>query len=141
YEIEKIGPSALAAVQTMTPLRPGPHVLAVVQDRLVQKEWLVAHGFPVGPFHAADSPAALATAARALGPCRAKSRHGGYDGRGQHRLTAATLAEGVERAAERAWQAVGAAPCVVEAELDLAAELSVMVARTPAGAVALFPPA
>jgi len=141
YEIEKIGPSALAAVQTSTPLRPGPHVLAVVQDRLVQKEWLTAHGVPVGPFRAADSPAALAAAARALGPCRAKSRRGGYDGRSQYQLTPAALAEGVDRAAERAWQAVGAAPCVVEAELDLAAELSVMIARTPAGAIALFPPA
>jgi 5-(carboxyamino)imidazole ribonucleotide synthase len=134
YEIEKIGPVALDAVRSTTPLRPGPHVLAAVQDRLVQKEWLVAHGFPVGPFRAADSPAALAAAARALGSCRAKSRHGGYDGRGQLRLAA-------PEDAERAWQVVGGAPCVVEAELDLAAELSVMVARAPSGAVALFPPA
>ena len=139
YEIEKIGPSALDAVRTTTPLRPGPDVLAVVQDRLTQKEWLAAHGFPVAPFRAADSPAALAAAARALGSCRAKSRRGGYDGRGQYRV--GRIDDALDAEAGRAWQGVGGAPCVVEAELDLEAELSVMVARTPSGAVALFPPA
>jgi len=137
YEIEKIAPAALAAVQEHAPLRPGPHLLEVVQDRAVQKRWLGDHGFPVGDWRDADSPAALADAARALGSCRAKSRRGGYDGRGQFRLTGAAS----DAEIEQAWDAVGAAACVVERELELEAELSVMVARRPSGESAVYPPA
>lgn len=135
YEIEKIGVDALAAVQKHAPLRPGPRLLEVVQDRAVQKRWLMEHGFPVGDWRDVDSPAALAAAAAELAPGRAKSRRGGYDGRGQHRF-ASSLDD-----IDAAWNSVGAQPCVVEREIDLAAELSVMVARRPSGESKVFPPA
>jgi 5-(carboxyamino)imidazole ribonucleotide synthase len=141
YEIEKIAPAALAAAGARAPLRPSPAVLAAVQDRAEQKLWLAAHGFPVGTWHPAHGPADVAEAARALGRCRLKSRHGGYDGRGQARLEPADDPLGLAVAAEQAWQAMGGVPCVVERELDLAAEFSVMVARRPSGQVAVYPPA
>lgn len=136
YEIEKIGVDALAAVQARVPLRPAPRLLEVVQDRAVQKRWLADHGFPVGDWRAVESPDALAAAATELGRARAKSRRGGYDGRGQHRFSSSPPAE-----IDQAWNAVGAAPCVVEQELELAAELSVMVARRPSGESMVYPPA
>jgi len=134
YEIEKIGLESLAAVQRHAPLRPRPEILAVVQDRAAQKRWLGAHGFPVGAWREADSEASLAEAARALGACRAKTRRGGYDGRGQARLTRAETAAGT-------WAAIGGQPCVVERELDLVAEFSLLVARRPSGETAVYPPA
>jgi len=116
-------------------------VLAVVQDRAEQKRWLADNGFPVGPWRTASNSDDVAEAARALGRCRLKSRHGGYDGRGQARLepTEEPVALGV--AAEQAWQEMGAVACVVERELDLSAEFSVMVARRPSGQIAIYPPA
>src|SRR5438270_1260720 len=39
-EIEKIAVAALEAAARHAPLRPGPHVLSIVQDRGHQKRWL-----------------------------------------------------------------------------------------------------
>lgn len=134
-EIEKIGPEAARAVQARAPMRPAPSVLTTIQDRAVQRQWLAAHGFPQGPWQAATGADEIQAAAIALGGrCRVKAARGGYDGRGQAPLPTP------DHAAE-AFAAIGGAPAVVEQELDLAAELSVMVARRPSGGSAVFPPA
>jgi 5-(carboxyamino)imidazole ribonucleotide synthase len=135
YEIEKIGVAAAKAVEATRPLRPSSRVLEIVQDRLTQKEFLTAAGIPVAPYLPAANAPEAARAARTLGgPVRLKARRGGYDGRGQAR--GATPAE-----AEAAFAELGGVPCVVELELSLAEELSVLVARRPHGEVAVFPPA
>ena len=133
-EIEKVAPASLRAAALYAPVRPGVRVLEVVQDRARQKEWLVAHGFPVGPFRTAHSATDLADAVAALGAVFAKSCTGGYDGRGQAELSS-------PGDAAAAWAALGGAPCVAEQALELEAELSVMVARRPSGETAVFPPA
>ncbi len=133
YEIERIAPAALARAAARAPLRPSPRLLELVQDRARQKRWLREQGFPVGPYAEARSPAeALAAALSLGGSLRFKACQGGYDGRGQAR------AEG-EAEAARAFGEIGGVPCVAERELDLAAELSVLVARRPAGETRLFP--
>src|SRR5688500_2166637 len=134
-EIEKIPGASLEAAARHAPLRPAAEVLRIVRDRATQKEWLAAQGFPLGDFRVARDGRALAAAAAAFGDdCFAKLTVGGYDGRGQLRITSRADAEG-------AWSALGAAPCVVERAVPLAAELSVMVARRPAGEIAVYPPA
>ena len=133
YEIEKIPEASLRAVAARTALRPSADVLLVVQDRARQKRWLVEHGFPVGPFSEAHSAQEAERAATALGgPCRLKAARGGYDGRGQARISRAQEAAG-------AFEEIGAPGCVVEREVALAAELSALVARRPSGEIALHP--
>src|SRR5205085_6299354 len=113
YEIERIGPAAAAAVAARVPLRPGAAILEMVQDRATQKRWLAEHGFPLGPWREATDAASAAAAVAALGgPCRVKSRTGGYDGRGQARAATPDAAA----ALLAAW---GPTPCVVERELTL----------------------
>ncbi|MEO6463028.1 MAG: hypothetical protein ABIP29_08115, partial [Candidatus Eisenbacteria bacterium] len=133
FEIEKIAPTALAAVAELVPLRPSAKVLHVVQDRVRQKRWLDAAGFPVGPFREARDEAEFVLAVEAFGGrVFAKSSFGGYDGRGQATLdedgegrhreallagTEAGTAQAASRRAESAraaWRAVGEGPCVVE---------------------------
>ena len=134
-EIEKIGAAAAHAVQERVPMRPAPSVLTTIQDRAVQRTWLAEHGFPQGPWRRADGADEIRTAAEELGGrCRVKAARGGYDGRGQAPLP--TPADAAD-----AFAALGGAPAVVEKELDLAAELSVMVARRPSGGTAVFPAA
>jgi 5-(carboxyamino)imidazole ribonucleotide synthase len=60
----------------------------MIQDRAKQKSWLARSGFPVGPYARGHQRAALEEAARKIGgvALREDSR-GGYDGRGQARLT------------------------------------------------------
>ena len=134
-EIEKIGLASLQAAERHAPVRPGPGVLAIIQDRAHQKRWLQGHGFPLGPYREAASAQGIAEAVEQLGgPCFVKSAREGYDGKGQARVR--TAAE-----APRAFTAIGERPCVVERALDLEAECSVLVARRPSGEVAVYPPA
>ena len=134
-EIEKIPLATMEAVARHAPMRPGADVLRVIQHRGRQKGWLAKGGFPLGPWREAHSAAELAEAIQALGGrCFVKSSEGGYDGRGQVEVTSA------EQAAQ-AWRELGERSVVVEAALALQSELSVLVARSPNGEVAVYPPA
>jgi 5-(carboxyamino)imidazole ribonucleotide synthase len=134
-EIEQIAPEALAAAAAHAPVRPGAAVLAMVQHRARQKQWLADHGFPVGPYHVVRTADDLASAMRALGArLFLKACQGGYDGRSQLRLD--TGAD-----AAHSFAALGGREAVAESALDLALELSVMVARRPSGEVLVYPPA
>src|SRR5262249_35995145 len=66
-EIEKISIEVMEAVQQIIPMRPGPGVLHIVQDRARQKDWLAERGFPVGPYRKASTENELREAAQALG--------------------------------------------------------------------------
>ncbi|SEB87116.1 5-(carboxyamino)imidazole ribonucleotide synthase [Terriglobus roseus] len=140
-EIEQVSILSLDEAARWAPMRPGAAMLAVIQDRVEQKDWLNKHGFPTGPYRAVRSEAQLAEAVKALdGPVFVKSARGGYDGRGQAKLGFG--GDAVDDAAIRqAWQDVGAADCVAERALSLAKEISVMVARAPNGEVKVYPPA
>lgn len=132
-EIEQIHPDVLDAVASRTALHPGRDAVYIIQDRIRQKQWLKAQGFPLGAFVAAERADDIADAVRAFGPCIAKSTHGGYDGRGQVRLSE-------PEQGRDAWAALGARPCLVEQRVAIHYELSVLVARTASGAVAVYPP-
>jgi 5-(carboxyamino)imidazole ribonucleotide synthase len=122
------------------PVRPGAAMLAVIQDRVEQKDWLRKHGFPVGEYRTARTEEQFAAGVRELaGPVFAKSARGGYDGRGQAKLGFGGAVD--DAALKQAWQDVGAADCVMERALNLEKEISVMVARAPHGDVKVYPPA
>lgn len=133
-EIEQIGPAALAAASRHAPLRPGAHIVEMVQDRARQKQWLAANGLPLGAYREIRSADDLAAATSALGPLFVKACHGGYDGRSQVRLADAS-------SASDAWAALAGRESVAEQALDLEAELSVLVARRPSGETRVYPPA
>jgi len=132
YDIERIGPDTARAAASLAPVRPSPAILEMIQDRARQKQWLQDRGFAVGPWLPVGDAASARAAAVALGPMRLKRRTGGYDGRGQ--AGAPTSASAVEALA-----LLGSEPCVAEAELDLEAELSVLVARSTRGEIAVHP--
>ncbi len=133
-EIEQISIASLEAAERHAPVRPGKEILAMVQDRIRQKNWLRDQGFPVGPYRAIYSEADLANAIAELGDrIFLKRAQGGYDGRGQVKL------EGTD--AGVAWRSLGEQPCVAEQAFDLKSEISVMVARNPSGEVVAYPAA
>jgi 5-(carboxyamino)imidazole ribonucleotide synthase len=134
-EIEQIAIASLEAAARHAPVRPGKEILAMVQDRIRQKNWLREQGFPVGKYREVFGEADLVSAIAALGErIFLKRAHGGYDGRGQVRLEAGAD-PGV------AWRSLGEQPCVAEQAFDLQMEISVMVARNPSGEVVAYPAA
>jgi 5-(carboxyamino)imidazole ribonucleotide synthase len=106
-----------------------------VQDRARQKEWLASQRLPIGPYVVVESAAALAEAARELGPTLfVKACEGGYDGRSQLRFDASSDAAD-------AFAALGRRRAVAEQGVSLALELSVLVARRRSGETVVYPPA
>jgi len=140
-EIEQIGEHSMASAATFCPVRPGGAMLAVIQDRIEQKNWLVKHGFPVGEFRAVRSLDQTREAIAALGGrCFCKSATGGYDGRGQGKVGFGA-GPVTEEDVRGAWEALGEGAGVVEKAVELEREISVMVARSPRGEVKVFPAA
>lgn len=131
-DIEQVATPAIAACEAIVPVRPGAAALHIVQDRVRQKEWLASLGFPLGPFGVARRRDELDHELARLMPAIVKTAQGGYDGRGQVRVRdAADVAA--------ALPLVDGVPVVIEQWLALAGELSVMVARDPAGATRTYP--
>ena len=140
-EIEQIGEHSMASAATFCPVRPGGALLAIIQDRIEQKNWLRKHGFPVGEYRAVRTLEELRAAIEDLGgPCFCKSATGGYDGRGQGKVG---FGAGAVTEADicGAWEALGEGPGVVEKAIELEREISVMVARSPRGEVKVYPAA
>jgi 5-(carboxyamino)imidazole ribonucleotide synthase len=136
YELEHVAAAVVEAVETRVPVRPGHGPLVATQDRLAERRFVEAAGVAVAPWHEVRSVADAGSAADALGlPLRLKLPIGGYDGRGQLRIT--TIAE-LDDVWARLKRPVGE-PLLAERELTFAAELSVIVARGLDGETASFP--
>ena len=139
-EIEQIGEHSMASAATFCPVRPGGALLAIIQNRIEQKNWLRKHGFPIGDYRAVRSLDEVRTAIHELGgKCFCKSATGGYDGRGQGKVGFSGPVN--ETDVRGAWEALGEGPGVVEKAIDLEREISVMVARSPSGEVKVYPAA
>jgi 5-(carboxyamino)imidazole ribonucleotide synthase len=140
-EIEQVSVASMEAAANFAPVRPGGAMLAVIQDRIEQKDWLRRNGFPIGEYRAVRSLDELRKAVTALGgKCFCKSATGGYDGRGQGKVGFAADVD-VEAEVRGAWEALGEGAGVVEKAVPLEREISVMVARAPNGEVKVYPAA
>ena len=132
YEFENVPAETAAFLAARVAVRPDPNVLAITQDRLAEKNFVSGLGIATAAYAAADSTADLAAAIKAVGrPAVLKTRRFGYDGKGQ-----ATIKD--SSSADAAWRAVGAQPCILEAFVPFACEISVVAARTHDDAVECF---
>jgi 5-(carboxyamino)imidazole ribonucleotide synthase len=140
-EIEQISLASMDAAAALAPVRPGRSMLAIIQDRIAQKEWLGTNGFPIGDWRAVRSLDEVREAIEVLGGrVFCKSATGGYDGRGQGKVGFRAGAD-AEEEARGAWQALGEGAGVVEKAIALDREISVLVARSPSGEVKVYPAA
>lgn len=134
FEREDVPAATAHTIEAKTPIHPRHGILTLVQDRLVQKDWLREHGFPVADFVPVGTLEELEAARAADRSGFLKTRRGGFDGRGQVRVAAP---EGLAEA----WSLLGQRPCVLEAPVPFVRELSILVARGKDGAVVVYPPA
>lgn len=112
---------------------PAGSSVAIAQDRLVEKTFLESTaGVPVAPHAAVLSEADCAALDASLFPAILKTTRMGYDGKGQVTVMSADDALG-------AFKSLGGVPCILEKRLDLAKEVSVIVARGRNGDVRTFP--
>lgn len=119
-----------AVVESGVPVRPAPESLRFAQDKLFARQTLFDGGFPVPAFRHVDSQGDVAALAETTGwPVVLKAETMGYDGRGV--VIASDAAEAESVTGEGDW--------LVEEHLDLAVELSVLIARRPGGQSRTYP--
>ena len=132
-EFENAPAEALDKLGSRTVVRPSGSAVAVAQDRRREKGFFAEHGFPIGPWATIDSPADFKAAlARVRLPALLKTARFGYDGKGQARVDSPPDLERTFAA----WKNV---PCVLEELLALEREVSVVLARSDTGEIAVFP--
>jgi len=131
-EFENVPAASLDRIASTTLVHPSASAVSVCQDRLAEKAFLRAHGFPVGPHAAVLSTDDLERAPDDLFPGVLKAARLGYDGKGQ--VVVATRAEAADALARS-----GGVPSVLEALLPLDVEVSVVLARGADGDVRCFP--
>ena len=132
YEFENIPAEAAHFLAAHVPVLPDPKVLATTQDRIAEKDFVTALGIGTAAYAAVATASELCAAIERIGrPAVLKTRRFGYDGKGQ-----ATI--GPDTVPEAAWGDVGRLPCILEAFVPFAREVSVVAARARDGTVECF---
>jgi 5-(carboxyamino)imidazole ribonucleotide synthase len=131
-EFENVPAAALEFLARGSRVAPAAHCVAIAQDRIREKGFLVAHGFGVVPYAVLQDEAAAHAADPALLPGIVKTARFGYDGKGQVLVSTTD-------AVVAAWLDMRGAPCVLERRVDLACEVSVIVGRDAQGHSVAWP--
>ncbi len=128
-EIEDICVEALQTLEAQgVAVRPAASVLALVQDKGLQKDFYRDNDFPTAPYVCVADKADMARLDDSLFPVAQKCRRGGYDGKGVQIL----------RDKSELDRAFGV-PSVVEQYVPLQREIAVIAARNARGETAVFP--
>lgn len=130
-ETENIPTAVLTLLEPLVPLYPTVAAVTPCQDRWLEKQLFVKHGFATNDFRLVDTYAQLQEAAQHLGfPLVLKQRRQGYDGKGQ-----VVVRDAAELAAlrERAWQGY-----LAEAWVNFSREVSLIAVRNRRGEVRCY---
>lgn len=154
YEFENVPAATAAACAEFAPLRPGPHVLHIAQNRLREKRFFVEQGLPTTPFVAVDSIDDLLVGLETIGaPAILKTASSGYDGKGQVKITNGqwstvngqreasplqTPISNLQSQAIAAWESINHQLAILEGFVEFEREVSVVAARGVDGAFAHF---
>ncbi|MAP96103.1 MAG: 5-(carboxyamino)imidazole ribonucleotide synthase [Ponticaulis sp.] len=135
-EFENVPVSALNMLLDMgATVHPGPKSLEICQDRHFEKSFARETGVPTADYWVVDSVDDLRAAMRELqGGGILKTRRDGYDGHGQRRLKSGDDPITV-------YGDLDGVPCILEAMVPFAGEVSVVLARSATGEIKAYDPA
>ena len=129
FELEDIDVAPLEALEKQgKAIHPAPRVLATIQDKLKQKQFLQAAGIPTSDFIEMPEPDADAFAEFGY-PLVQKALRGGYDGRGVAVMKT-----------EESYASCLKTPSLIEKFVVAEKEISVLVARNVSGQCQAYPP-
>lgn len=132
-EFENVPAESLRYLQQHCVVHPSPEAVELTRDRIREKSFLRDQGIATAPFAAIRTIDELAVAIKKIGvPALLKTATGGYDGKGQVMIRDASQAEA-------AFAELGQMPCVLETLVDLALEVSVVLARDEQGQSSCYP--
>ena len=132
-EFENVPADTMRYLAQSRPVFPSADVLEIAQNRNREKAFATRAGLTPAPNHAVYSDADIERAVEVTGlPAVLKTATLGYDGKGQ--AVVESLAQ-----AQQAFRDLGAVECVLEKKIELAKEVSVIVARNQQGETAVYP--
>lgn len=127
-EIEHVNIDALLTLEKQgVKVFPQPHILKMIQDKGLQKQFYKKHNIPTADFKIVSDQSSLCQEVGFL-PFMQKLRKGGYDGKGVFKVSESA---DFEKAFD--------APSVLEKFVDFEKELSIIVARNEKGEMATYP--
>ncbi|MFN8391296.1 MAG: 5-(carboxyamino)imidazole ribonucleotide synthase [Bdellovibrionota bacterium] len=132
-ENENIPAQAFQHISQFVPCYPSPEAIRLTQDRLTEKQTFDALNIRTAPWLPIESQLDLERAGSKLGyPLVIKCRRMGYDGRGQWRLRSADQLDAV-------WREIDGIPCIAEAHVSYARELSIIGVFGRDGSSVIYP--
>lgn len=131
-EFENVPAASLAQLATHCLVSPGAAAVRICQDRASEKAHFLASGVPCAPHARIADAVDLQALPESLFPGILKTAQLGYDGKGQIKVAGRSELPA-------AWAALGHVPCLLEKQLALTFEISVIVARSADGTVAHLP--
>jgi 5-(carboxyamino)imidazole ribonucleotide synthase len=133
YEFENVPAASAHFLTDRVPVYPPPTALEAAQDRLAEKTLFRRLGIPVPNFAPVNTFLEFKNALEAVGlPAVLKTRRLGYDGKGQFVLRQ-------PNDAQRAWEAIGGSPLLLEGFIYFERELSILAVRGKDGESRFYP--
>ena len=138
YEFENVAFSAAETLARYVPVRPGPEVLHICQNRLREKDFCRDAEVPTAPYAPVTNLADLQERIAEFGrPCVLKTAELGYDGKGQVLIERDSDPEALW---PRFAEAAAGGGVILEGFIDFRLEISLIVARGADGARQTYVP-
>lgn len=134
-EFENVPADALAFLaqpEHHVRVTPKADTVRIAQDRIAEKRHFAACGVATAPYHVIENDADIVAVPQDFYPAILKTARMGYDGKGQVTIKSASELQA-------AWAGLSRVICVLEKRLPLAAECSVLLARSLDGHTVHWP--
>ncbi len=133
YEIESGDSEVLKLVEKDAEINPSPETLKIIQDKFLQKSFLLKNNIPVTEFIQICSISDLKQGLIKFGyPSILKARRDAYDGRGNFKIDS-------EKQIQKAFDFFNGAEMMLEKFVPFKMEVSVIAARNTNGQIKTFP--
>jgi len=133
YEIESGNSDVLKKLEENTEINPSPETLRIIQDKLLQKQFLKENDIPIAEFKKIDGKDELNQMVDQMGlPLLLKTRRDAYDGRGNYKINS-------KDEIDDALDLFKGKTLMVEKFVNFQKEVSVIAARNTKGEITTYP--
>ena len=133
YEIESGDSDVLKSVQNNAEINPSPDTLKIIQDKYLQKSFLLENDILVSEFIEINNIEDVHTGTKKFGfPVLLKARRDAYDGRGNFKINS-------EDEIQKAYDYFKGQPLLLEKFVSFSMEVSVIASRNTKGQIKTYP--
>jgi len=133
YEIESGDSEVLKSVEKNAEINPSPDTLRIIQDKFLQKSFLLENNIPIPKFIQIESIDDIKRGMKNFGyPALLKARRDAYDGRGNFKITS-------ENEIQKAFNYFKGQNLMLEKFVPFKMEVSVIASRNTKGQIETYP--